>query len=124
MSKLIWVIIVVVFFASSCITNQNETINTEEVVGDAEKVDAVTGRLVSDRKFSDLSFDCASQQSSEKAHTGKFSIKLTPKSPYGFTYVVSEVFPGEKFIVSVWRYSEKGKGMLVVLQKETPIYFI
>jgi uncharacterized membrane protein len=45
-------------------------------------------------------------QCNEKSHSGKFSIKLTQKSPYGMTVKFHDVEPGEIFNISVWRYAK------------------
>lgn len=43
-------------------------------------------------------------QTSEKAHSGKFAIKLTKDAPYGMTCEFNQVIINDKFNVSVWRY--------------------
>ncbi len=43
---------------------------------------------------------------SDKAHSGKYSILLDSKHPYGFTYTMENLQPCEKILVISWKFSE------------------
>jgi len=47
-------------------------------------------------------------QSNEKAHTGLYSLKLTPDYSCGFTYRFFNCKMGDKINVTVWRYGKVG----------------
>ncbi|MFA4851737.1 MAG: DUF2079 domain-containing protein [Bacteroidales bacterium] len=65
----------------------------------------------------------AKNQSREKSFSGKYSVKLTPGNPYGFTTVLKNVKIGSKFNISVWRYSEKNEGLIVASGKSTDDFY-
>ncbi|HXP48435.1 MAG TPA: DUF2079 domain-containing protein, partial [Bacteroidia bacterium] len=77
---------------------------------DAETISTDGSHLVSDK--GDL-INNPDARNDEKAHSGKYSVKLTKDRPYGFTWIPHDVIPGEIIKVTVWRYSESGKGLLV-----------
>jgi uncharacterized membrane protein len=52
-------------------------------------------------------------RSDEKAHSGKYSVKVVSAYPYGMTFDCSSMKTGELVHVSVWRYSPNGKGCLM-----------
>ncbi|MEI7943039.1 MAG: hypothetical protein WCH76_07775, partial [Candidatus Riflemargulisbacteria bacterium] len=52
-------------------------------------------------------------QSSEKSHSGKYSIKLTKDNIWGMTFRLNDVKKGEKFKLNIWRYSSEDKGFIV-----------
>jgi len=52
-------------------------------------------------------------RSTKKVHSGKFSVKLNEENQYGFTWLPTDLTPGEIVQVTAWRYSETGSGVLV-----------
>lgn len=59
-------------------------------------------------------FNHGETQSDEMAFAGKYSVKLNNDNQYGPTYSFDDVEIGDVFEVSVWKFSEKGHGFLVV----------
>ncbi len=53
-------------------------------------------------------FKDANTQSNEKAKSGKFSVKLSPKNQFGFTYHLYNCGLGDVIHVDVWRYGTEG----------------
>lgn len=51
-------------------------------------------------------FDNAYYQSTEKIFEGKYSIKLDPTTPFGFSITFDVPLSGDKFEASVWAYSD------------------
>ncbi len=54
-------------------------------------------------------------RTNEMALSGEYSIKLSKKNPFGFTYKFSNIHKGDRFDVSVWRY---GKSGFIVFQED------
>jgi hypothetical protein len=56
----------------------------------------------------------SSTLSSERAHTGKYSVKLTKEKAYGMSIHPMNVVSGDMLCISIWRFSEKeGDGVLL-----------
>lgn len=71
------------------------------------------------------SFLNMSTQSNEKAHTGKFSVKLNKKNSFGFTTEIVNVLPGDRYEVSVWRWQKnKSDSYLVVTDKTATRFYL
>jgi hypothetical protein len=51
-------------------------------------------------------------QSSDVAHSGKYSVLLTPENPFGLNIEIHNIQKGDRFKVAVWRYGST-KGCLV-----------
>lgn len=47
--------------------------------------------------------------SDEKAFSGRFSLKLTPKDPYGLGHKIYNAQKGDRIVVSVWQFGNSGK---------------
>ncbi len=69
-----------------------------------------------------LDFGEGMHQSSLKARTGKFSCVPSQEIPWGMTFILKDVEPGERFEVSVWQNSTQGVGELMVDPSWTEAY--
>ncbi len=70
-----------------------------------------------------FSFNNASTQSSEEAHTGRFSCKIGKDMQYGFSYEEPHPTPGAKYKISVWRKrNDQTPGNLVVSSPDGSFY--
>jgi hypothetical protein len=56
---------------------------------------------------SGLKYGNGNTQSLEKCKSGKYSCKLTPANPEGFTCYLDEVCYGDKYQVSTWKYNNE-----------------
>ncbi len=64
----------------------------------------------------------ATSQCKQKVRSGNYSIKLSPKDPFGFTYTINNCDYGDKISVSVWRYGKHGD--IVISGGENKFYMI
>ncbi len=69
-------------------------------------------------------FGNANTQSNEKAHSGKFSVKLTKRHPFAMSYTIKNVQPDDYYQITVWRYNKNNKGVLVISDKTAKKYYI
>ena len=44
--------------------------------------------------------------STEKSHSGKYSVKLSPTNPYGVAFLLKNVLPGELYDIRIWKLGE------------------
>ena len=117
-------IILLILIIQSCEVKTESKIQ-DEISCDAETLDADSNKFIpSSTKFYDLSFGNCNTQSDEKAHTGKYSIKLTKEKPFGMTYIIKDVQPDEHFQASVWRLSKNDNGHLVVQAEDVEKFYI
>ncbi|MEI6694481.1 MAG: hypothetical protein WCO13_00325 [Bacteroidota bacterium] len=88
---------------------------------DAETIDTISGNFTNALK---QSFDNGKFQSRDHAFSGKHSLKLTNKNPYGFTCYISEVNENETYTISVWVYNNKNNNAnLVISAKEVDVLY-
>lgn len=111
-----------IIFQSCEVKTQSEI--CDEITCDAETLIEDSSKFMASTKFQDLSFANGNTQSDEKAHTGKYSVKLTKEKPFGMTYIIKNVQPDEHFQVSVWRLSENNNGVLVAQAEDTEKFYI
>jgi len=108
------------FILSAC---QNpETKRYELINCDAENLSA-DGKNFFDKNHKAVLFSNNKFQSNEHSHHGKFSIKVSKENPYGTSYIIYNVQPGEFFDISVWRFGGNKNGHLVVATKGSKNYY-
>ena len=91
---------------------------------DAENILSDSSKFIAPTRLQSTTFIDATSQTSENAHTGKYSIKLNKVKPFGFTYSIDNVLSSDSFYVSVWRKSDGQKGTLVVSTEDSNILYI
>lgn len=52
-------------------------------------------------------------QSSEKSLSGKYAVKLTKSNRFALTFAIKNVYKGDRFRFSVWRFSPTNNGLIV-----------
>jgi uncharacterized membrane protein len=57
--------------------------------------------------------DSLSKRTSEKAHSGLYSMKLTKENPFGISYNVKDILESHFIQISVWRYSNGSQNQIV-----------
>ncbi len=60
---------------------------------------------------------------SEKKHSGNYSIRLTPDKPYGMNRKLGNLQGGDVLCASIWRYSPEGKGCMVLCSDNNTIFY-
>jgi hypothetical protein len=90
-----------------------------ELLCDLEKLN------IEKNKFIDSSgnfiFDRGDFQSSDKSFSGKYSIKLTKETPFGFN-IKLKVPENSSFKITMWRYAEKKNGLIVACSNDNSFY--
>ncbi len=114
-SKILTFISVSLFIVVSCSSErQNDAGEFEEkYTCDAERIDPQKNQFseISDKK---LWFQNSENQSEEKSHSGKYSVKLYPGHPYGMTTEISNVRPDDYIQLTAWRRSKNDGGVIAV----------
>ena len=82
----------------------------------AEKVSGDGLYFLSD--VHDVEFTAASLRSSERARSGQFGIRLTEKRPFALLTRYRDVKPGERFMLSVWRWGESDRSAGIVFSSD------
>jgi len=90
---------------------------------DAETLDSNGKYIVGSGTDGDISFKLSGIHSQEHARSGKYSVKIGKKKPYGLTYEMRHLTEGNRFKASVWRYDLSGKAGLVVAGDKTHILY-
>jgi len=73
---------------------------------------------------SSVLFDGGKRRSSIDSHSGKYSaLTLPKKSSFAFGYTIKNAGPDWYFVVSVWRKSNDGKGVLVASSKNAKLLY-
>ncbi len=108
--------VVCILFSSSC----NEPNNGIElkVSCDAEELSENEEYFMGGKSM----FGNADTRSDEKAHSGKYAVKLTKENPYGMTYTDKYSHADAYYDISVWRYGKQGA--LVLSDEEGKIYVL
>jgi uncharacterized membrane protein len=114
-SKPTIVVPVVVFFSLFSLSLTAKTIYTRYYVAPIMKSTTITCNaesITSDNLFQTnlpaISLENANARSSEKAHSGSYSIKLSHSNPYGFTYRIYKARTGDIIRAEVWRLGQTG----------------
>ncbi len=115
-------ILVLAVFLYSC--KEEEPKALEEVFCDAENVSSDGNYFVSGNKLSVWKFNHGEQISSEKANSGKSSLKLTGEGLFGFAFTIERVEAGDEFHIEVWRYTKGKKGKLVASNKADKNFYV
>jgi len=71
-----------------------------------------------------VSYGNARYRSDERARSGKYSVKLSNDSQYGFSYKLKNVQKDEFYRISVWRYSPDHAGHIVAADKTSEKYYV
>ncbi|MEI6748879.1 MAG: hypothetical protein WCM93_06940 [Bacteroidota bacterium] len=93
---------------------------TKEILCDAEKLSDDQQSCLSANGYK---FAMSGTRSDEKAHSGKFSARLTPAAPYAMTITLDTIAPGDIFEVSVWRQGSKDDGCLVAAGPDAASFY-
>jgi len=93
-------------------TAQHKIIKYDSITCNAETISSDYKHLVaSDNELMD---NDSSTMSMVRAHSGKYSVKLTKEKAYGMSFHPMNVTSGDMLCISVWRFSEKqGDGVLL-----------
>jgi len=62
--------------------------------------------------------------SDEYAFSGKYSVKLLPEDPYGFSYVLNNLKMGDNYEISVRRKGHDTKSYLVVAHRDANMFYM
>ncbi len=115
-SKLPWIllllaaVLLVGYFLNT--KKSNFKVNKEVIYCDAETV--IDGKFMSGNYI----FNNGKTQSSEEAHSGKYSSKINDKYKYGVSYHLKNPVPGSKYVIRVWRKTDfRHNALLVAKQK-------
>lgn len=84
---------------------------------DAEQ--SIGGNFISGGHY----FHHGSQQSAEKAHSGKYACKIDPGEKYGFGIEIENVLPGDRFSISVWRAKGSDSGGIITASTDAKELF-
>ena len=68
-------------------------------------------------------FEIGAIRTEEKTHSGKYSVKLTPASPYAMTLTIDDLKPGDKYEVSAWRWGGDKDGYLVASCEDHNLFY-
>ena len=93
------------------ITTSTFSISVETLSDDSTRIKA------DDRSYI---FDLASRRSDSTAHTGRYSLKLTKETPFGFTFDMDSITKGEKIYAEFWC---KGNIPQLVITDNTEMYY-
>lgn len=91
---------------------------------DAEYCLNDSSKFLSPGRLQSTTFLCLKSQSSEKAHTGKYSIKLNKKKAFGFTYIIENVQASDSFKISVWRNCIEQKSNIVASTDDSKLFYV
>ena len=104
----------------SCVHEDTFPVGTKVVCG-AELLNNKGDKFLADNNSVSL-FDGGKKQTSKEFHSGKYAVYVTPKKGFAFSFKIKRAHPDWYFIVSVWRKTKDGKGVLVAAS-ETPKLF-
>ncbi len=71
----------------------------------------------------DQKFFAGTSHSSEKARSGKYSVKLAGQQIYALEHILQDAMPGDQFKISIWRYSDNNEGFLVAASTPEQIFY-
>jgi len=94
---------------------------TNEIICDAEYLDKTNKLFTTENE--DYFFEGVLGLSNEKAFSGKNSVKLNKTNQFGFTTSIGEVKTGDKFLISVKRFSDNKSGFLVIQTDKSEIFY-
>ena len=88
------------------------------IICDAEKAETIDNKVffVSGAH----KFEKGLQQTDEHSFSGKHSVLVNQKKPFGFTFEIKKATPNESYEISVWR---KGKGSLVISANTINVFY-
>jgi len=95
---------------------------SEKIFCDAETIDT-TQKLLTTEK-GDYFFGGITCITNEKAFSGKNSIKLNDKNPFGFTIYLANYKPKDKYLISVKRFKQNNFGFLVIQAEDVNLMYL
>jgi uncharacterized membrane protein len=99
----------------------NKKLNKNSFICNAEKVTVDKNQFIASNN---TKLEFGKYQSSDKSHSGKYSIKLTKDNIWGMSFKLIDVTKGEKMKLTVWRFSPDNKGFLVASAKSSDDFYI
>jgi uncharacterized protein (TIGR02145 family) len=90
---------------------------------EVEQTGAFKGVSNSDR-FPSIDFSSEGPRSLDYSHSGKYSVRLTKATPYGFTYKIINAKEGELFRISAWRHISSTEGCLVAAAEDYKKFYL
>ncbi len=70
-----------------------------------------------------IQFEFGLQQTSIKAHSGKFAIKLTGEQPFGMTFKLKELEAGDRIHISIWRFPDNRQSAVWISSIDETKYY-
>ncbi|WP_297088490.1 CotH kinase family protein [uncultured Draconibacterium sp.] len=108
------IVFFLLFLGFACSYDSKELSELNEVyLCNAESMDESKHHFL-DSKGSKQGFGNIDRRTNETAQSGEYSIKLIPKSPYGFTTDVKGIGPDEYLRVTAWRKNQNNSGVIVI----------
>jgi hypothetical protein len=92
----------------------------EEILCDAE---TISGDQQACLSVSGYRFLMSGTRTNEKAHSGKFSARLTSDSPYAMTLTLDNLATGDIFEVSAWRHGGNDDGCIVAAGTDAKSFY-
>ncbi len=111
--KNLYFLLIVLFAACSQVANDNADGYERAYVCNAEELDG-SGRHYLEASHQWQKFGNTGTRTNEDAHSGTYSLKLTPETPYGFTTDINGIKPDQYICVSVWRKNSNNNGVIII----------
>lgn len=111
----IFVLLILILSVSGCLDGYKPvSVGFErKLLCDAETIDDSKYNFTEVNQHEQL-FANVETRTRDDAHSGTFSLKLTPQTPYGFTTTLENVGPDEYICVTAWRKSSDNNGVIVI----------
>lgn len=110
------------FVFSSCTRTDNFPAGTS-IFCDAEQLNKKGDKFIA-ANDSSFFFDGGQRRTSLEAHSGKYSaLTLPKKNSFALGHTIKKAGPDWYFVVSVWRKSKDGNGVLVATSKNPKIFY-
>lgn len=117
MKLILLLLITTAIFLTGCNGNNVSIADLDEVFCDAE---TVKGDFFVTK--SGVEFAQASTQSSDKAKSGSYSVKLNADSPYGMTFELKNVKKGDAVRAKVWKFGNGEFGSLIISDEKSEFF--
>ena len=99
----------------------NKFQNAKKFICDAETISQGNKYFIASNNFL---LEFLHNQSNEKVHSGKYSLKLTKDNMYGMNFKLNNVKKGDNFRISVWRFATDSSGVIVATAKSSNEFYI
>ena len=93
----------------------------DSIVCDLEKISPDSTCFLTNNNM--FKFKGAENKSEEKAHSGKYSIKLSSQNQYGLTIELDNINPDDYLTLGIWEYGESKVSGLVVSDDSSKIVY-